>query len=214
MLDVKKEWPVINRHQQEVAWDSLKRRVPAKVEGHVPPYKFVGMRHGDEYEVRRGLLARAFSTVHIPGSLGFSLIDVRKKPKEQYLGLDSQEIVALKEKGVEITDRVEVPLVAYLGDTGKTSYASLPHVANAKVLLIECTFFEPEHTHRAQHGKHLHAEDLGEVLEGMNNERIIIIHVTRRTNMGVARKMLRAALPSDVLQRVTFLMSRKYIEED
>ena len=56
--------------------------------------------------------------------------------------------------------------------------------------------------------------DLAEVLEGMNNERIIIVHVTRRTNMSAARKILRKTLSKDTHDRVTFLMSRKYIEED
>ena len=185
-----------------------------RVEGHVPPHRFIPTRDGEDYEIRRGLVARAFATRHVGGSLGFSVIDVRKKLKSEYLDLSGPEIVELKGRGVEITNRVEIPLVAYLGDTGKASYANLPHVANAKALLIECTFFDPEHTSRARHGRHLHVSDLPEVLEGMNNERIIIVHVTRRTNMSMARKLLRKALPKDILSRVTFLMSRKYIEED
>jgi len=184
------------------------------VEGHVPPHRFVGLRPGDEYEIRRNLLARTFPTRHLPGSLGFAVIDVRKKLKEEFLGLSGPEIVALKNKGVEITNRTEVPLVAFLGDTGPARYADLPYVAKAKVLLIECTFFDAEHATRAKAGKHLHVRDLPEVLEGMECERIVIIHVTRRTNMGAARKMLRKALPKDILDRITFLMSRKYIEEE
>jgi len=196
--------------------DPLKRlmQVWGEVEGHVPPHEFVPMRDGDDYEIRRGLLARAFATRHVRGSLGYSVIEVRRKLKEEYLGLDGPEIVALKQKGVEIARRVEMPLVAYLGDTGKANYSHLPHVANARALLLECTFFDTEHTDRAKLGRHLHVSDLGEVLEGMNNERIIIVHVTRRTNMAAARKLLRKALPKDILDRVTFLMSRKYIEED
>jgi len=196
--------------------DPLKHLMRAwgAVEGHVPPHRFVGMKDGDEYEIRRGLLARAFATSHVSGSLGFSLVEVRHKLKEQYLGLSGPEIVSLKEKGIEITRRMEVPFVAYLGDTGKTSYAHLPHVAEAKALLIECTFFDGDHVHRARLGKHLHVGDLAEVLEGMNNERIIIVHVTRRTNMSQAGKILRKALPKDVLERIVFLMSRRYIEDD
>ena len=185
-----------------------------KVEGHVPPCKLVGMRDGDDYQIRRGLICRAFSTRHISNSLGYSLIDVRQKLKPEYLELTGREIVALKSKGVEITNRLEVPLVAYLGDTARANYSRLPHVAKARALLIECTFFDADHTRRAKLGKHLHVDDLPEVLEGMENERIILIHVTRRTNMTEARKMLRKALRKDILERVAFLMSRKYVEED
>jgi len=185
-----------------------------RVEGHVPPHRFVPMKDGKDHEIRRGLIVRAFKTLHIPGSLGFSIVEVRHKLKSEHAGLTSTQIVQLKEKGVAITDRVEYPLVAYLGDTGKANYSHLPHVANAQALLLECTFFQADHVRRARAGKHLHVEDLPEVLEGMKNERIIIVHVTRRTNMAAARKILRKELRKEILERVTFLMSAKYIEED
>jgi ribonuclease Z len=184
-----------------------------RVEGHVPPHEVIPMRPDEDYELRRGLVARAFGTRHTRGSLGFAVVDIRRKLKEQYLGLAGEEIVELKNQGVEITYELEVPQVAYLGDTAKANYSDLPHVAQAKALLIECTFFDAEHVERARAGRHLHAVDLPEVLEGMSNEKIIIIHVTRRTNMAEARKLLRKELPKHLHERVTFFMSRKYVEE-
>jgi ribonuclease Z len=185
-----------------------------RVEGHVPPHEVVGVADGDDYEIRRGLIARAFATRHVPGSLGFSIIDVRAKLKSEYLSLTGPQIVALKKSGVQITNRLEVPLVAYLGDTGKANYAHLPHVANAQALLIECTFFDAEHLRRARQGKHVHVADLPEMLEGMNNAKIVLLHLTRRTNMAAAKRILKKTLPKSVLERVTFLMSRKSIEEE
>ncbi len=189
-------------------------RAIGRVEGHVPPHRFVGVKDGEDVEIRRGLVARVFATRHIRGSVGFTLIDVRRKLKEEYLGLSGPQIVELKNKGVEITRREEYPLVSYLGDTGEADYSRLDHVANARVLLVECTFFEEEHMDRARNGKHIHARNLPAVLEGMNNEKIVIVHVTRRTNMSLARRTLRKTLRKDILDRVTFLMSRKYIEAD
>ena len=184
-----------------------------RVEGHVPPYNFVGMRIGEEYEIRRGLVARAFPTKHLANSLGYAVIDVRQKLKDEFIGLDGPQLVELKKKGVEITRKVEVPLVAFLGDTGKCDYSTLGYVANAKVLLLECTFFDDDHTSRARAGKHVHIADLPDMLAGMNNEHIVIIHVTRRTNLSAARKILAKSLPKDVRDRISFLMSAKYIEE-
>jgi ribonuclease Z len=189
-------------------------RAWGRVEGHVPPYELVGLKPGEEYEIRRGLLARTFPTNHVPGSLGFSIVDVRHKLKDEYLGLDGPEIVELKKKGVEITRRVEVPLLAYLGDTARGDFAVLPEVRDARALLIECTFFEGEHTDRAKAGKHIHVDELADVLVGMNNEKIIITHVTRRTNLGQARKTLRKKLPPELRDRITFLMSRQHVDED
>jgi ribonuclease Z len=186
----------------------------ARVEGHPSPHQFVGMGDGDDYEIRRGLIARAFATRHIGNSLGFSLIDVRQKLKDEFIGLDGPELVELKKKGIEITRRVEMPLVTYLGDTAKANYSAIPHVRDSKVLLIECTFFDDDHISRARAGKHLHVTDLAEVLEGMNNERIILTHVTRRTNLSEARHILKKTLPANIRERVTFLMSWKHIQDD
>ena len=185
-----------------------------RVEGHVPPHKFIPMSPGDEYEIRRNLIVRAFDTDHIRGSIGFSVIDIRYKLKEQFDGLTGPQLVELKKKSVEITDRIEYPMVAFLGDTGPTNYAHLPHVAGAKALLTECTFFDSDHIGRAQAGRHTHVNDLSKVLEGMNNEHIIIVHVTRRTNMSQARRILKKTLPKATLERITFLMSKKYIEQE
>lgn len=185
-----------------------------RVEGHVPPHKFIPMSPGDEYEIRRNLIVRAFDTDHIRGSVGFSVIDIRYKLKEQFDGLAGPQLVELKKKDVEITNRIEYPMVAFLGDTGPTNYAHLPHVAEAKALLAECTFFDSDHIDRAKAGRHTHVNDLSKVLEGMNNEHIIIIHVTRRTNMSQARRILKKTLPKETLERITFLMSKKYIEQE
>ncbi len=183
------------------------------VEGHVPPYKLAGLRPGEEFEIRRGLFARAFPVRHAPGSLGYAVVDVRQKLKEEFIGLEGPQIVELKKRGVEITNRVEYPLVAYLGDTGRANYSSLRYVADARALLLECTFFDADHKERARQGKHIHVTDLAEVLEGMNNEKIVLIHVTRRTSMSAARQMLEKALPAATLERVSFLMGKRIEEE-
>ncbi len=186
----------------------------SKVEGHPSPHAFVPMNPGDDYELRRNLLARAFATCHVGVTLGYSILDVRFKLKAEFLGLDSQEIVALKKKGVEITHRTEVPLITYFGDTARSNYSDLEHIRTSRVLLLECTFFDPDHVRRARKGKHIHVNDLPELLEGMDNEHIVLIHVTRRTNMAAARKALRKTLAKDQLERISFLMSRKFIESD
>ena len=186
----------------------------AAVEGHPSPHTFVGISDGEDYQIRRGLLVRAFATRHLGNSLGFSVIEVRHKLKDEFAGRTGPQLVELKKQGVEITRRTEIPLVAYLGDTAKANYSSLPHVRDARILLIECTFFDDEHLSRARAGRHLHVKDLPAVLEGTQNERIVLTHVTRRTHLGEARKILKKALPAPLYEKTTFLMSRRHVEQD
>ena len=53
-----------------------------------------------------------------------------------------------------------------------------------------------------------------EVLEGTENERIVLTHVTRRTNLAEARRILRESLPPRLYERLTFLMSWKHVQDD
>jgi len=200
----------------EALVEPLERLMEAvgRVEGHPSPHKFVGLAPGDDYEIRRGLLARTFATRHLGTSLGFAVIEVRRKLKDEFIGRSGPELVELKKQGVEITRRLELPLLAYLGDTAKANYTDLPCVRDAKVLLIECTFFDDDHVRRARAGRHLHVADLPEVLENANNERIVLTHVTRRTNLAEARKRLKATLPKAIYERTTFLMSWKHVADD
>ncbi len=182
-----------------------------RVDGQTPPYHLIPVKDGDDYEIRRGLIARCFATRHVPGSLGFSVIDVRHKLKEEFTGLSGPELVEQKKNGVEITHRIEVPLVAYLGDTAPDNYSELPCVRDARALLIECTFFEKSHLERARAGRHIHIDDLPKMLEVMNNEQIIITHITRRTHLGAAAKMLKKRLSAELQEKIFFLMSREFV---
>jgi ribonuclease Z len=184
-------------------------RAWGRVEGQVPPHEIIGRKAGQDYELRRNLFARPFRVPHVPGALGYSIIDVRHKLKPELLGKEGPELVTLKQQGMEITDRTEVPLVAYLGDTGPGDYTDNPAVRDARILLIECTFFDDEHKSRAKAGRHIHIDALPGILERMNNQHIVITHVTRRTHLGQARRRLRKTLPKAVAEKVTFLMNRR-----
>ena len=185
-----------------------------QIDGKTPPHQIVGLQPGDDFEIRRNLLARSFPTKHSRSSMGFSIIDVRRKLKDEYLGLEGPQIVELKNKGVEITDVSEVPLVCYIGDTMPGNFSSLPYVRDARVLLVECTFFDDDHRSRARDGRHVHVDQLEQVLDGMNNQLVIITHLTRRTPMALARRKLKKILPDSLLSKVTFLMSREHISQE
>ncbi len=181
------------------------------VDGKEPPHELVGIAPGDDVQLRRHLVARSFPTRHSRGSLGYAIVEIRRKLKEEYLGLEGPAIVELKKRGVAIDRVAEVPLICYVGDTIPGNYATLPCVRDAHVLVIECTFFDPEHKGRASDGRHIHVDRIGEVLEGMNNEHILLAHVTRRTSIGEAEKILAGKLSADILEKTSFLMSRENI---
>jgi ribonuclease Z len=177
------------------------------IERQNTPYTLVPMTPGGVHEVRRDFVIRAFETHHGGTSLGYSLVSVREKLKQEYFGRPGPELAALRKSGVEIQYRLEVPLVAFLGDTAYGPVFENPDVVNAEVLLTECTFYERDHKTRAKHGRHLHVDQFVEqVLPKLKNQHILITHVSRRTGVRKAKAILRKRVGEEEMKRITFLM--------
>ncbi len=181
----------------------------ARIDGTHPPASFVPMVHGDEYELRRNLFAFAFSTNHTAGSLGFTLIERRQKLKPEYSDLPGAEIARRRQAGESVTYTMNMPLVTYLGDTMGGDFEQLACVRQSRVLIAECTFFDADHHDRARAGRHYHFDELADVLTRMENEHIILTHLSRRTDLKLARHLVREKLPAEVAAKIIFLMARQ-----
>ena len=181
----------------------------SKLDGNKIPARLVGVKPGDEYKIKPNLIARAFPTKHSQGSVGFSVIEKRKKLKPEYKGLTGPQIVELKKQGIEIDYPLEFPIVSYLGDTQYVDFCQLNYVDHSRILIAECTFYEVDHAGRAEAGRHMHVKELAHLLSCMHNEHIIITHTTQRTPMQEVRRVLEEALPPEVYAKTTILMDRK-----
>ncbi len=179
------------------------------LDGNRIPANLVGIRPGEEHQVKPNLFARAFPTKHSPGSVGFCVLEKRKKLKAEFLELTGPQIVELKKQGIQIDYPVEIPIVSYLGDTQYVDFCQLDYIANSKILIAECTFYEEGHAGRAEAGRHMHINELAQLLSGMKNEHIIITHTTQRTPMQEVRRVLQEALPPEVYAKTTILMDRR-----
>ena len=180
-----------------------------RLDGNKIPAKLVGVKPGDEYQIKPNLFARVFPTKHSNGSVGFSVIEKRKKLKPEYTGLTGPQIVELKKQGIEIDYPLEIPIVSYLGDTQYVDFSQLKYIAESKILIAECTFYEDEHSGRASAGKHMHIDDFTTLLKKMRNEHIVVTHTTLRTPMREIRKILKNALPKDKYEKVILFMDKR-----
>lgn len=192
-------------------------RLWGEIDGSLPRANLVAAHPGHDISVRRDLLVRPFEVNHpmrrrdrtVVPALGYAAVEVRKKLRAEFDGLEGPQLVELKKKGIEIEHRLEVPLVAYCGDTAAGDFLRLPHVRLAKVLLLECTFVEPDHRERARAGNHLHVSDFRAFIDDLENEHILLIHLTRRTHLPEARERLRREVGDEHMQRISFLMEHR-----
>ncbi len=187
-----------------------------QIDGRQAPAHLHPAIAGQDITLRRDLLVRPFVVNHPArrqprgriDSLGYCLIEVRKKLKDEYRDLTGPQIVQLKKQGVEIERRIEIPLVAYCGDTAAGDFLELDFVRRAKLLLLECTFVEDDHLERARAGAHIHVRDLARIVPQLENEHILLIHLSRRTPLHAARERIRRELGPHA-DRVSLLMEHR-----
>jgi ribonuclease Z len=181
----------------------------SRLDGSKLPANLVGVKAGDEYQIKPNLFARVFPTKHSRGSVGFTVIEKRKKIKPEYAKLTGRQIVELKKQGIIIDSPLEIPIVTYLGDTQYVDFSQLKYIAESKILIIECTFYEEEHTNRAEAGRHMHISEFAGLVEKLQNEHIIITHTTQRTSIQEIHRMLKEALSPEKYGKAVLLMDKR-----
>jgi len=171
-------------------------------------FELISLDEDAEIEIKNNVFLRGFHTEHTCPAMGYSVYERRSKLKEEYRELPQEKLRELKQRGVEITRMLHIPLIAYLGDTAPGPHLLREDVRTARIIITECTFFEPEHKDRAKIGAHLHVDDLVEWLGVTSCEAMVVTHVSRRTNLAYARNRL-TELAGDNAERVYLLMDHR-----
>jgi ribonuclease BN (tRNA processing enzyme) len=73
--------------------------------------------------------------------------------------------------------------------------------------VAECTFVDADHRSRARIGRHLHLDDIAELLSTWEAEHVVLVHLSRRTLLSEARE--RIATLGDDADRVHLLMDHR-----
>src|SRR5688572_6238210 len=134
------------------------------LERQVTPFTITPMEPEQQIELKNNIFLRALHVEHAVPAMGYVVIERRSKLREEFIGLPQEKLRELKERGVAITRTLEIPLVAYLGDTAPGPHLVRDDVRKARVVVCECTFTEPDHKDRARVGMHMHADDIAEWL--------------------------------------------------
>lgn len=180
-----------------------------ELERQETPYKVVALEHNQQVEIKNNTFLRGFHTEHTCPSMGYSIIERRSKLKTEFIDMPQEKLRELKDRGVEITRTLEIPLIAYLGDTAPGPYLIREDVRKAQIVICECTFFEPDHRERAKVGMHMHVADVAEWLRVLECQALVLVHISRRTNLQFARKRLIESVGPEKAQKVLFLMDHR-----
>ena len=173
------------------------------------PFEVVEMKPGDVLPLKGNMVIKAIETTHTAPSLGFAIIEQRSKLKPEFKDMPQSQIKEIKNSGREITTTVEIPTIAYTGDTELCDAIKTWEFNEAKIVISECTFFSPDHRERAKIGRHLHIKDFEELMKSWTAENVVITHVSRRTSLGYASKCIEELFEPGIRSRFRFLMDHK-----
>ncbi|MEM8865812.1 MAG: MBL fold metallo-hydrolase, partial [Planctomycetota bacterium] len=160
------------------------------------PCELIPVAPDEEIELSRELIVSTHATTHTVPSLGYVVWDRRKKLKPEYQSLVGHEIRDLRESGTEVTREVRTPLLAYVGDSSPPGLDNNPAMYEAKILITELTFVDPDHTPAKIHKNgHMHLDDLVERADRFQNEVVIAGHLSTRYHPKQVEAMVRKRLP-------------------
>jgi ribonuclease Z len=167
------------------------------------PAELVGLQPGDEVELSRELVVKAFPTRHTVPSLGFLVWERRKKLKPEYHSLSGEQIRDLRLSGVEVSAEIRIPKVAYLGDTSPPGLDVLAETYQAQILILEMTFVAPNERASVIHKYgHTHLDDLIARADRFENEVIIASHFSTRLHPDQIQKIVEKRLPDSLRGRM------------
>jgi ribonuclease Z len=105
-------------------------------------YKLIGLGEGEQVDIGRDRFVEVFETSHYLPTLGFLVKERRRHLKEEYRGFSGAEIRELRESGLDIHDRVSVPLLCYTSDTCPDLFDRRPDLLESPVLVTECSYLD------------------------------------------------------------------------
>jgi len=162
----------------------------------------VGVAAGESVPLRRNLLVRAHRATHSVPAISWEVVEIRRKLRRQLMGHSEDEIRQIRLSGEEVADISESSLLFYSGDTDQRIFDESPALFESRILMLECTFTDPNDLERARRYTHIHLDDLEAVADRFRNEMIILTHFSLRESFKEVHRLVSDRCPEAIRARV------------
>ena len=200
---MKMEPPTIYLPAEAVEGVEMLLRAIQRLDRGRMPVTLIGLKPGDEVELSRELVVKAFATKHTIPSLGFLVWERRKKLKPEFQAMTGDQIRDLRLSGVEVSAEVRLPKVAYMGDTAPVGLDAIAAIYQVQILILEMTFVAPNERPALIHKfGHTHLDDLIARADRFENEVIIASHFSTRLHPDQIQRIIEKKLPDSLRGRL------------
>jgi ribonuclease Z len=178
-----------------------------RLDGAEIPCQIVPLAPGEDHALNPRLFARPFSSPHRQRCQGYGIWSTKHKLRPEYTGLSHGEMKELRDAGTEITERHDVPEIAFTGDTRIEVVEREEVVRTARRLVIESTFIDDRvPIERCRETGHIHLDEIAERADLFENEVILLTHFSARYKRAEILQALDEKLPPGLRERVVPLL--------
>lgn len=175
----------------------------SKIEDFEYQYNLVPAETGKEYPLNSTCLFKPLKSIHRVNSQGYTIFERVKKLLPEYANLSPQEIVQLKDKKVPITEEKDTAIFSFSGDTQIEYVLENKEVQDSKILFLECTYIDNDRPiDRARKWGHTHLDEIIANADFFKNEKIVLIHFSKRYKNSYIRDTVKKKLPESLRDRV------------
>ncbi len=155
----------------------------------------IGENEQFDLEDQKGrIFLRSFKTKHSNKqlSLGYNIIEIRRKLKEKYQGLTQREIneIIWKHGKNEVAEEVEKIIFSYGGDSRPINPQD---VKNSLFLCHECTYLKIEDDER-NFLQHSHLDEVLEMAREAEIENLLLFHTSLRYSLEMLKEQISASI--------------------
>lgn len=192
--------------------DALQEAVYAlnRVQNRSLEIDFVPVSPGDELELQDRLQVRVFRTLHSVPSVGYEVFRRVPKLRAEYLSLPAAEIQQRRLAGEDLFTAVERSEICYATDTLIDVLDQNPHLYQAKVLVLECTFLDQRKSRGESRSKgHVHWEEICERAALFQNEKLVLMHFSQLYRPQQVHEIVRKTCPAELCERIELFAPQK-----
>lgn len=180
-----------------------------KIENHQYTYHFLPAIPKNRIPLNQQHFVMPFKAHHRIPALGYTLFQIKKSLKKDYIGQTRESIISMKSRGIAVDEIHEVPIMTFSGDSKIEFLWEEPWILNTKYLFIETTYIDDRKTReQARDWGHIHIDELIDVLPNIQSEKIILMHISSRYSDREAREIISKRIPKEYLDRVLFFEGR------
>lgn len=185
-------------------------RIHGKLESTTYDLELVGMKTGDERELRRDLVVRAHASTHRVAARSYEFLERRRRLLPQFQGESGEELARLRGSDVVTTADELHSLLLYTGDTDAGIFDTATPLFDTDVLMIECSFVDESDRSRAARYTHLHLDDIFERADMFRNEMIILTHFSLRNSPAAIHAEVDRRCPAILRDRLHLALPEPY----